>query len=500
MLLVFLIVSLKVAEQAGVYGASAVTGWAQKGVYAPFGVFKLAGKGVKAAAGYSVEKVHERTGVQLNPKKWLEGWHHSREENQAKREALGKAKALSRQGEIASALGDPTSFFQRYWNPHAIKRLMQGGDKRGKELLKEAQALKVAFQDNKKNMSQEQKDQALKDYQTKMDMAMRLFAPVNYHTQKELRGKMDEEKNKIHTKNWNELYSLFQTALEEKEVFRAGGILKKVTETYNENEFINSSHYMHDMKARDSSEWKDEETREILIAKGIKEDDVLHEKGENFTYSRHGVENFRNQILEHELGLGEQVSMQLMSDVSDIAEDKNHRVIMRMYGSDESGKMYFKPTKEVEPEVRAENNKLSAEAMINNCNRLAGYIEVPDRDYDLTGNRKAQVTAPQIAYYIEHASDIEPLIRRGRVNTSQAKAFAENSEEILAVSEQIMEDGPMAHPVTGMSTTKKAIFKEAMEAVGDKGRTLTADVTGLTTIDKTIEAVRKLNVKEGKGM
>jgi hypothetical protein len=542
LLLAFLFGAINIAQSFGVFGANVVDGVFKTGVFAPFvasgAVVALGGKGGKTLLGFGAEKFHEKTGIEIRPKEWLEGWKHSREENKLKRKALGQAKALAR----GSPLGNPTSFFQRYWNIPTVKRLIKGGDRKGRRLISEAAKVKSDYLKKKNEFDLERRkpnpDQAklhrLKEEMEELKHHYRhlyheghlLLAPVDYHTQKEFRGNVDQEKNKIHTKNWHELWDLFQAARHEKEAIRATAILKKVTETYNENEFINNSRYTRDLKARESAEWgqilanakRENKTQTEITALG---EQILHKQGEFFSMSPEGAENFRRLILEEELGLGEQVSMQVMSDVSDTAEDKNHRILMRMYGS-KDGKLYFKSTNEREPEVRAENNKLNAESFLNGCNRLGGFMEVPDDDYDLTENRKAVATAPVLAYYLEHSSDIDPLIRRGRINTSQAKALAENydifvraaevfNDDIdpktnelrlyedlnvaITVPKEILEQGDDAvikyKTERGGYKTKKALYLQGIAKVKEKGLSLTSDSEGKSTIDKAMEFVHK---------
>ena len=464
LILVFLIASLKVADLAGVYGAEGITSIAQKGIFAPF---QAAAYGLKAARNYGAEKVFEKTGFEVRPSKWLEGWKHSREENKAKREARGQAVALSK----GSPFGNPTSFFQRYWNPGTIGRLARGGDARGRRILVQAEKVR---QDYMKETDPAKKEEMLDHYRHLVHQGKHLIAPTDYHTQKELRGSISEEKNKIHSENWHELVDLFNASFYEGESIRAAAIATKLAETYNENELIMHSRYTRDMSADESA------------------DDKAHKAGEFFEFSAEGGENFRKLIFDEQLGLGDQVSRQIMNDISDIAESHNHREIMRMYGS-KDGKLYFKKSDERVPEVVAEMNKLASNKILGESNRLVGNKEVADADYDITDKRTSVIEPALLTYYMQNYSAVGFLAGRGQINASQAIAAANPQNEKTIMDAAALLDGTKLVPDQNIpdeksgkvaaKTTARQQYVQAMNILINYGKDRSDAETGKSKVE-----------------
>lgn len=111
-LLVFLVIALKVAEQAGVYGASAITGLAKKGMFAPFSLAGKGAGGVTSALGrwyakqtaLNVRNAEEqgkkktaamwRAAMLLNPKVAKKAWEDRSRDKEM--EAYGEAYGVGR--------------------------------------------------------------------------------------------------------------------------------------------------------------------------------------------------------------------------------------------------------------------------------------------------------------------------------------------------------------------------------------------------------------------
>ncbi len=147
LLLVFLIASLKVADMAGIYGASAITSVAQKGIFAPFAA---AGGGAKLFGGYLARKHNEITSkirgheekvsfgraaafAVTNPVAFVKGLKKQSEERshraQAKAESVGLEVAEQR-------FSSPKAFFKGSYkiNPHVLQHEKEEEDEQAKKL------------------------------------------------------------------------------------------------------------------------------------------------------------------------------------------------------------------------------------------------------------------------------------------------------------------------------------------------------------------------------
>ncbi len=117
LLLIFLIAGLKVAEQAGIYGASAITSFAEKGIFAPFALAKV-------GAERAFEGVQNIAGVDLDPRSWAAKWKEYSEREKHKRlEKRADTDFLGIPGTAKIGLGSPLDFFKNYANWQAVKRM-----------------------------------------------------------------------------------------------------------------------------------------------------------------------------------------------------------------------------------------------------------------------------------------------------------------------------------------------------------------------------------------
>lgn len=110
LLLVFLIAALKVADMAGIYGASGITSIAQKGIFAPF-----AGAGM--LAGRVFEGVQNKTGVTMDPREWAAAWKKYSADQKAKRKDIRAGKKV-----LGLNLGSPQDMLKNYANVAAVKK------------------------------------------------------------------------------------------------------------------------------------------------------------------------------------------------------------------------------------------------------------------------------------------------------------------------------------------------------------------------------------------
>lgn len=535
-ILAFLWAGLLVSKKMGIVGATAIVGLAERGLRLPYswgaaGVGLLGGlawKGTKAGAGFGAEKLFEATGKDIRIGKIIEGWKESRQISREARELKGRAKAA----EKGSAFGSWATVFQRYWSPQGLDRVVRGGEKKGRSLLEQASGLRkeaenvtpsdkhrqaqevFALAEQAANDSEalspgpekEQKWQEAKDLTDKAaalenegvkeeqqkkaekikqarileDQAATLIAPDDYITQKHIRQGVEEEGKTIHTDNWHELVDLMKAAIREGKPGRFMALLNHLTDTFNENEAINSFQYTRNMRADESAEW------ETLQKKGYKGDEIVHEKGENFKYSAEGAENFRKLIMKEQLGLGAQVSMRLMGDVSDRAEKKRHFNIMRMYGS-KNGQLYFKGKEERGAEVSAELDKFGANEVIINGNRLVFYDEVPDKDYDVNGNRTSFINDVGLAYYRKNARTMEFRLGRGEFNANQAMHAASdhNKDRIIANAETIADPG------------EKQYYLKVMNQLIEYGKAKSAEAAGKSMFQEVHEHFEASDRAEG---
>jgi hypothetical protein len=461
LLLVFLIASLEVAKQAGIYGAEGINKLAKQGIFAPFAG---AAWGVKHGASFGAEVVHEKYHVQLNPMKWVEGFKESREINRKRREAAGM---LGAEGE--STLANPASFFQRYWSIKGMTGITKMRDVRGKKLLDEALKLEDEAEKLQHQADHETdvvKKAALITEKLKIqgkivDLEKRgkaLVAPADYLTQQHTRHAVNEEKGNVHGETWEELVELSEGALQEGNMTRYLAIAQKLTETYNENELFNHTRYGRDVSAAESA------------------DGVAHSADEFIGDGWAGLENFRRFILQDKFKMNEQASARFMADITDIAEKKNHTGIMRVFGV-KYGKYRHKPYHEWNNEVSAEKGKMRTGSVITDNNRLGGNEEIPAMDYAISQLRVQLLQENQLDYYLKNWNAIKFLAGRGQLNPSQAKAAAmpQNAMRIIAAADKLEHKMVEAKDVNGQTVFEKNDKGETMKDASGKAKALLVD-------------------------
>ena len=148
LLLIFLLAGLKVSEQAGIIGASKITGWAQQGIFAPFAA---AGAGLKAAGGFAGRKYNEATAKYIrgedrkvsglrgalfaaaNPLAFGKAWSKEREEKTHRAQAKAESAALE---VVQQRFSSPKTLFKGGYKilPHVLQHEKQEEDEKTKFL------------------------------------------------------------------------------------------------------------------------------------------------------------------------------------------------------------------------------------------------------------------------------------------------------------------------------------------------------------------------------
>ncbi len=399
-LLVFLFAGFEVAKKFSIYGAETITNIAKKGTLAPL----WAGKKL---AGFGAEKFHEKTGIQINPKKWIEGWKESHEINKQRREERGRLKAEAK----GSSLGEPVEWFQRYWGPKEVGRVLRGGQRRGRALLNKADSLNdeakqlmeegKALEDQGDDLGAKAKFDAARDKKKdalkKKMQGESLITPAMYILQRKAREAEHKELAMVKGDTWEELVDLFRSAEQQKNPVRMKAIAMKLADTFNENELVNHYQYKKDMVGADGKE---------------------HKAGEFFAQSGEGWADFQTQILQPVMG--KEGANRFLDDISGIAEKKRHFGLMRMM--DHKGGEYRQKTNaERQAEILAEKRKMGSTETLVNANRLGGFDEVPSLHYDLDDIRIPLIQENQRLLMAEDTQGLRFRINRGELNKSLAK-------------------------------------------------------------------------------
>ena len=379
------------------------------------------------------------------------------------REEAGLAGA-----EGKSVLANPTSFFQRYWNPKGIGKAISGDNKRGQKLLDEAGGLeKLAGEADQraslleadgKVVSAAMERTNAKKYRdlanNAAEEAKHLVHDPDYVTQRKLREATNHEKATVIGETWQELFDLAQGAIEEKHIARFKALFEKLSETYNENELITHMKYTANLNAKDSGEWDNLKQRELLVQRMIKTgkdtagniitadqarsgDFVLHRKGDNFAEDRDGIENFRKQILVGGLGMSESSSMRHMADIGDLASDKQHTGIWRLYNT-QNGRWQRNPYENWDTEMRIEKGKMDPGIKLTRANRLFGHDEYMAKD----GTRISLTQRNEIEDTIGLLDNVKFTLGRGTFDLSKARAlsFKPNIERMRKYAREQLND------------------------------------------------------------
>ncbi|KKU25409.1 MAG: hypothetical protein UX39_C0030G0002 [Candidatus Magasanikbacteria bacterium GW2011_GWA2_46_17] len=246
--------------------------------------------------------------------------------------------------------------------------------------------------------------QQKKDVQKKIDAVQSSWyqtkEPAEYFVEQERRRNVVEEKKLITTKNSEELTSEFKKAVSAKNSARAKALMVKLTEDANLNELMNA-----------------------------------YEKKSNFE----GLNEFREEVLQGQLGLGEQEALQFQNDVSYTAEGVGHWASARTVGYNVTqGKYYAMDEEEHTKTALAEIMKMQPRQIVSSLNRLAYGGEVQNaegrRSFEIDKLGEAIVIAAQnvIAKEIGHMqvnvatnlSDprsmvaLRELVRQGKIESN----------------------------------------------------------------------------------
>ncbi|MBI4049337.1 MAG: hypothetical protein HY395_00770 [Candidatus Doudnabacteria bacterium] len=486
----FMFAAVYVAKQAGMVGSEAIISLADKAmkgtVAAPFkwGA-KGAWAGTKALAGYGAEELLRRKNWEIRPRKWIEGWKESREENRRAREEAGLAKA-----EGKSVFANPTSFFQRYWSWKGIGKAVTGANKRGQKMLNDAADLDAKANEIEQQASLKRApyEKAAERWQAELDRekafggdegdikrleglvaranaqadeaaaplaaeatqlrklanekaeeAKQLVHDPDYFTQRKLREATNHERAKVLGETWQEMFDIAEGAVEEKHIARFKAVFEKLADTYNENELITHWKYNRDMNAQEAGAWKDVKSREMLIARALKpgfkdadgrtvsEADAkrgnfkMHKKGDLFQEDKNGIENFRKLVLQEKMGMSEAASMRHLADIGDIAAKRGHVGIWRLYNT-KNGRWQMNSFDDWDTEMRIEKGKMHGD--FATTNRLFGHDEYTGTAKDGNQYRIAITQKNELEETISQIDDVNMRLGRGTFNFSKARALA----------------------------------------------------------------------------
>jgi len=191
--------------------------------------------------------------------------------------------------------------------------------------------------------------------------------------------------------------------------------------------------------------------------------------------------------LEEKLGMGEQGSMMIMSDVSDRAEERRHFNIMRMYKS-HHGKLSYKERPERQAEQIAEMKKMREQVVLQEVNRLGMYDEVPDADYEVTGKRKSYITDVGLTYYRENYHSIKNRVQRNEFNPNQAMNAAQphNRRRIFEAAKLITD------------VHEQREYLQTMSALIEYGYTKLSGQEGKTVFDEVYEGMAAVDATRGR--
>ncbi|HCU47479.1 TPA: hypothetical protein DIC39_00215, partial [Patescibacteria group bacterium] len=186
-------------------------------------------------------------------------------------------------------------------------------------------------------------EQAVETHKTKAEQFQ--VAPRAYYATRTYRAleAVEEAKLPKHSMEYSEIHNLLDTAIRDKDFVRISSLMKKATKDYNDNEIFNAYGY---------------------------------------GSGPAGAEQFRQDYLVGKVGMNEQASMALMSDINYMNEELGHNNTARMYGV-KGGAYYLKSSEEQAASTANENLKQDSRRFIQTHNRLGYGYEDPDGTYNL---------------------------------------------------------------------------------------------------------------------
>jgi len=255
------------------------------------------------------------------------------------------------------------------------------------------------------------------------------YTVMDYQGRKARRAAENEEASKITSTNEDELTAQFEVALAQNNSSLAGALARKIAQVGGFNSLLNKFGYQ-------ASAGLNRDETEALIKAGKKEE-VMEQRGFN---------DFMRDIFEKRLGMDEQSTLTLQSDIGGIGEGINHEYLIKTVGVDETGKFYQTNNNSRTMNINIEKSKMEREGVIRKGNRLNYGSE------DKTTG-KYKWTASGLTEFVNNWKLIGKEIDGARFNRSTAAKVVE--PEAIATLERVMKkaetDGVLGEGFKGMN-------------------------------------------------
>ncbi|MDD5731450.1 MAG: hypothetical protein PHU42_00925 [Patescibacteria group bacterium] len=309
---------------------------------------KLAGTIAKGTAGFYASKAARGLGIP-SIEEIKKGFAENRRVQLAKASEKGAKKREKAFGGVSAM----TDIFENYWNMKGIGKLPFSTARQKKA---EADLLAKNRKVRELKDSGANADEIVGATKEADAARMRLMniRPTNYNTRVERLGRESEELKKIASINRSEeLNSLLDKAIMEKNQTRASAIMRQMASNADENEYLNRH---------------------------------------NFSSGREGMQAFTREVLIGKLGMNRQQALELEMDISNTAEKNGHMQASKTVYM-EDGILDHATATQHQDAIRAETIKMDSQKQAINFNRLAYGYETPDRVFHLTGEGKELLRA-----------------------------------------------------------------------------------------------------------
>ena len=189
-------------------------------------------------------------------------------------------------------------------------------------------------------------EQKAKAYEAAVDLEKKIESyrpPLTYEARLARNHLVADEKKKLTgIDNADELQSYLNDAVREGNRYRAMAVMEKMSEDYNDNEFLNNTHRTAPGRER-----------------------------ETFTSNSEGMHQFRKEILQGKLHMDEQSALEFTSKLGYINESRGHTETSRLVGV-RNGRQYAYTEPEHAKAALAEIAKKPSRSILSSLNRL-GY-------------------------------------------------------------------------------------------------------------------------------
>ncbi|MBI4093037.1 MAG: hypothetical protein HY420_03895, partial [Candidatus Kerfeldbacteria bacterium] len=232
--------------------------------------------------------------------------------------------------------------------------------------------------------------------------------PVPWEARLQLRNATNEKKKQLLTDQWEEHASVAEDGIEKKDATLVAAALLRAAEYSNENELLN--HFGYDQNPQ-------------------------------------GLKKFIEEVLIKQMGMARDQALSVATDVSFIAEKRNHWDVGRLTSVDAAtGRQIWNPEDTQQKTVTAETRKLDFERYIREGNRLAFGEEVVGLDEGLEfatpdqkkaffrggGGRGFRLLPHGEVFFMENFGKLMRNLRQGRFNPNLAiKLMSKSNEKIM---------------------------------------------------------------------